>query len=161
MKAQLACSLALLISLTLPSLASGSDSGDRDCCGKTTCFNLYCQYKKKKKEEAKEGQVQECRVAIQFMKRVSSDGREIFDYSNEKDNPKFQVQCDQQILYNNSAHRYTDELGTRIQVIGAPYPAILLPRGSLHDQRHYETSSLQLENQDLEGYCYIYTGPAL
>ena len=123
---------------------------------KTVCFNVVCTYKC---ENPKGGEFSTCQAAAKFEKWVTGDGDEIRDDSQYPDNPEFEVACDDQVLYNNSGRRFTDEQGTRIQAEEGPYPAILIPRGSLREGHHYVLSALELFNQQqLQGYCYVYTG---
>lgn len=132
-----------------------------------TCFNIYCRYEESRHDDDKSDSFtdshdsyEKCRAASQFKKNVGDDGSEIEDRSYPPFNPRMAVECDGSVIYNNSAHRYTDYKGTRIQAQHGPYPAILLPKGALRDDHHYVRSVLELSDQTLKGYCYIYTGPA-
>jgi hypothetical protein len=144
---------------------------DRDCPGrecrpptKTTCFNLVCYFDDEKNPHG----FKSCKAAAKFNKRVTVDGGEVQDDSNLGDNPQFEVTCDNKILFNNSARRFTDLLGTRIQGETGPHPSISIPRGELHsgsDGRsgdHISPAVLELDtgNQLLRtrGQCYIWTG---
>ncbi len=148
------------------------------------CFNLVCYYKADKKgdwelgddkgdkdKDHKKGR-RNCKVASTFFKDVTWDGGEVQDDSNKDDNPSLSVSCDDDPpFYDNSAHRYTDLLGTRIQGQTGPAPAIFLARGALHSGAdgqsgpHTSTSLLKIEKgvlngevETLEGYCEIWTG---
>jgi hypothetical protein len=114
------------------------------------CFNVFCTYERDHKR---------CQSASKFTHFVTDDGQEVWNNSSPPFNPSFEVECDGRQLYSGSAHRYTDYLGSRIQAIPGPYPAIVLPRDSLRDVRHYVESSLEFTNERLAGSCYIYTGP--
>jgi hypothetical protein len=120
---------------------------------KPICFNILCNYKKKNKDHHG---FETCRSAAKFIKRVGEDGRETLDFSSQSDHPEFEVECDHQLIFNNSADRLTDHYGTRIQGAPGPFPATLLPRDALREGHHYVVSTLELENQVLSGYCYIY-----
>ena len=111
---------------------SGVARADGDCPGhdckpktKPVCFNLVCHYRDKDNHD----DMKSCTAASTFVKDVTVDGGEVVDDSddqgqgpnlfddNDQDrrNPTFQVNCDDKILFNNSAHRYTSLLGTIIQ----------------------------------------------
>jgi hypothetical protein len=117
------------------------------------CFNAYCNYAR----DDRYG-FEKCRAVSVFKKLVNADGSEIFDVSRRPNNPQFAVECDGRAIFNNSARRYTDYMGTRIQAETGPYPAILFPKRALSDGRGYVASSLELDGQILKGYCYLYTG---
>lgn len=122
------------------------------------CFNVYCTYQGDEQQGAKK-HYDRCTAAASFVHLVADDGDEVFDNSADSSNPAFEVQCDSQVLYDGPAHRYTDRLGSRIQGIPGPYPAIVLPVGALTELRHYSESSLEVDDQRLSGDCYVYTGP--
>ncbi|OFZ19478.1 MAG: hypothetical protein A2X94_09010 [Bdellovibrionales bacterium GWB1_55_8] len=128
----------------------------KDCesVAKLVCFNLLCNYE----ESAPKARYRKCESAARFEKWVTGDGSEIPDISEHPLNPEFEVACDDELLFNNSAYRYTDALGTRLQAQAGPYPATLLPRGALREGHRYVLSTLELNGQTLRGHCYIYTG---
>ena len=119
------------------------------------CFNLVCSYQR----EGREGTYEKCQAAARFKKWVTAGGGEIWDRSEGVNHPEFEVECDEYMIFNNSALRYTDSLGTRIQGRTGPYPAVVIPRGSLRDGHSYVPSSLEFSDQHLRGYCYVYSGP--
>lgn len=122
------------------------------------CFNVFCTYDAR--DQHGQDQYEKCHAGSTFTKWVRDDGDEIQDESaDHDDDPKFEVECDGKPVYNNSAHRYTDWQGTRIQALQGPYPAIVLPEGALKDTHEYAVSALELWDQTLHGYCYVYTGP--
>jgi hypothetical protein len=166
--------------LMISSSALGDDKGpgqcqpgDKNCHPpREVCFNVFCTYER----EGEQPQVHDehdsydrCHAGSTFKKWVTDDGEEIEDNSadhdghddKDRDVIKFEVECDGQHLYNNSAHRYTDWQGTRLQALEGPYPAVVLPRGALKDTHQYAISALELWDQTLHGYCYVYTGPQL
>lgn len=152
----------ILVFILVSSRSVRSDDGlgkvceGEKCQPRPACFNVFCTYGKDD-----DGHYSKCEASAAFTHAVSGDGDEIFDNSTQSDNPTFEVQCDQTVVYNGPAHRYTDRLGTRIQGIPGPYPAVVLPVGALREMRHYSESSLEFKDQRLSGSCYIYTGPAL
>jgi hypothetical protein len=156
--------IAVFSSMALASrLASGDDKKFHP--PHEVCFNVFCTYERQNVLDAQggqgphDGQFEKCHAASTFQKFVSDEGEEINDESADRDdNPKFEVECDGKTVYNNSAHRYTDWQGTRIQALAGPYPAVVLGRGALRDTHQYEISALELWDQTLHGYCYIYTG---
>lgn len=115
-------------------------------------FNVFCRFPEKKDSRPT------CTAAARFKKLVDHDGREILDYSESSNNPRFQVECDGVALYNDGSRRFTDYKGTRIQAESGPYPAILLPEESLAYGRRRVSSRLELLDRTLEGDCYIYIG---
>ncbi len=129
-----------------------------------TCFNLVCYYKNPHNPEG----YKNCKVSAKFDKRVTLGGGEVSDDSSQRNNPEFEVQCDNSIIFNNSARRFTDALGTRIQGETGPHPAITLPRGELHTGAdgtsgdHVSPSILELDIDSYqlrtEGSCYIWSG---
>lgn len=121
---------------------------------RSVCFNLYCRYQTKDKYNG----YKKCRTAARFFKEVGINGEELEDRSEFPFNSQFQVECDGDVIFNGSAYRYTDPKGTRLQAQAGPFPATLLPRGSLRDGNRYVLSILELEEQSLKGYCYLYTG---
>ena len=138
----------------------------RDCQDPTreTCFNLVCHY-----EFEGEGTPRHCTASTIFNKAVTRDGGEVQDDSNLSNNPRLEVSCDDKVVFANSARRYTDLLGTRIQGQTGPTPAILLPRGTLHSGSegsnggHYSRSILEIDTGQHflrgKGKCFIWTGP--
>lgn len=167
MKNQIMFSITLLTALSadgfqlaragdLPSgQSAGKDNGEckYEGCKKTrpTCFNLYCVYQK-------DGD--RCEAAATFNHFVTDEGRETWGNSTEGNNPVYSVSCGGHSIYSGSGHRYTDRLGTRIQGIPGPFPAIVLPVGALKELRHYSESTLETRDETYLGTCYIYTGPA-
>jgi hypothetical protein len=156
--------LTLASLLLLQTLANASEDGKDP--GKPhhepVCFNLICKYSSKSPREGMPPSFDTpttCRAAAVFTKDVTLDGGEILDTSDPNSNPDFEVECDEHVIFNDRAHRYTDIMGTRIQALTGPYPALLLPRGALRDTRGYIHSSLDLDGRILSGYCYLYTGP--
>ncbi len=121
---------------------------------KETCFNVVCEFSN---EHAPEG-MQNCRAAAVFNKNVTTTGGEVADDSTASNNPTFEVTCNGVPLFNNSAHRYTDLLGTRIQGETGPHPAISLPRGALHTGPNgsagYHVSPSRLEIDSVDGHAY-------
>lgn len=147
-------------------------------CTKEECFNIICHYKS---HNEKNDGYEKCQVAARFLKNVTLEGGEVEDSSEQpKDHHgngpregeppnnegphrdffdhQFEVKCDGHLIYNDGARRFTDMLGTRIQAETGPYPAILLPRGTLHAGHHYAPSWLELGEQNMRGSCYIYNG---
>lgn len=122
-------------------------------CTKEACFTVVCHYQAKDRDD----HYQKCRAASTFVTRVTSDGGEVQGDSDLTNSPKFEVECDGHMIYNNGARRFTDLLGTRIQAETGPFPAIVLPRGELHDGHHFSPSWLELGEQNLRGSCYLYT----
>ena len=140
-----------------PPVSADGKPGDacKDCdMTRELCFNVFCNYQK----EIAEGSYQKCKAASVFTKSVYLDGNEVRDNSESPLNPELQVECDGAVIQNGSAHRYTDSMGTRIQSLTGPYPAILLPRKALRDGHRYVASSLEFDGESMEGYCYLYTG---
>jgi hypothetical protein len=150
--------------------------GGRDCKPRTkdACFNIVCYYKGKDHHDddvdADHGDFKSCKAAAKFVKAVTKDGGEVADDSDHRNSPELEVACDGQTLFlhNNSARRFTDLLGIRIQGLSGPHPAITLPRGALHTGpngtagSHVAPSTLEL-NLDSKvlrqrGVCYIWTG---
>lgn len=144
-------------------LQSGNASAEGGGCqygncpdgARTVCFNVVCNYEK----EGTGRGFNRCQAAARFLKNVTASGGEIKDRSETPFNPEFEVQCDGRVLFNNAAHRYTDALGTRLQAETGPFPAVLLPQNSLRDFHSYVISALELRDQALRGFCYVYTGP--
>lgn len=145
---------AAAIAFVAPFSASPAQAGDQRPPTET-CFNAVCSYQR----EGEDGRYEKCQAAAVFRKWVTAEGDEIADKSAFPQNPMLEVECDQRVLHNNGARRFTDALGTRIQAQAGPYPAILLPRKALREGHRYEPSALELDGQHLRGYCYIYTGP--
>lgn len=156
----------------------GSSRDNRKCkeCKvpkKTVCFNVYCQFEDKKdsdddREDADSlRDFHECTAAATFKKEVTVDGGEVVDDSNFENNPELNVVCRGNKIFNSSANRYTDLLGTRIQGESGPFPALLLPRGALSsgaDNRsgdHVTFGSLELTLKKglvhKKGKCFIWT----
>lgn len=137
-----------------------------DCTDPTreVCFNLMCHYEFKNEY----GSPKNCTVSSTFTKNVTVDGGEVQDDSSVGNNPRLDISCDNEKIFNNSAHRFTDLLGTRIQGQTGPSPAVLLPRGALHSGQegqsgsHYSKSILELDNGRefvrANGKCFIWTG---
>jgi hypothetical protein len=136
------------------------------------CFNLVCHYDfdEDVKISGDEDHIRHCTAASTFRKDVTLEGGEVADDSGREDdnNPTLEVSCNGRKIWGNSAHRYTDLLGTRIQGQTGPNPAITLPRGELHsgpDHRsgsHYSRSTLELDLGEkvvrAKGSCFIWTG---
>lgn len=170
-----------LMGLMTIALAAGSARADgggncpdgHDCTPPTrpVCFNLVCYYHDK---DAKNGEYKECKAASTFIKNVTEDGGEVADVSEHPFNPTLEVTCDNNPspVYNNSAYRSTDLLGTKIQGQTGPNPSISLPRGELHTGsdnnlggNHESPSELAIDvgtahdgQQRLRGECQIWTG---
>jgi hypothetical protein len=166
--------MKILMGCLILFLASGSlfaddkcKDGDKDCQRppREVCFNVFCTYDRdhdgKEQGHDEHDGYDKCHAGATFNKFVTDDGVEIDDDSDHDRNPKFEVECDGRPIYNNSGHRYTDWQGTRIQAIQGPYPAIVLGKGALRDTHQYSVSALELWDQTLHGYCYVYTGPQL
>jgi hypothetical protein len=144
----------------------GHCPGGRPCepKKKDVCFNVQCDFYNADNPVG----FRSCKAAARFHKNVTRDGGEIQDDSNSSNNPEFEVNCEGVQLYNNSSHRYTDLLGTRIQGQSGPFPAILLPRGSLHSGAngtsgdHVSPSILEIDSGSrivrTYGSCHIWTG---
>jgi hypothetical protein len=144
----------------------GDDCKDGKCTQPTKdeCFNVSCSYE----NEDEHGIPHTCKAVSTFTKAVTLDGGEVEDDSTIHNNPSFEVSCDGQIIYNNSARRYTGLLGTRIQGETGPFPGIFLPRGALHGNApddagyHVAVSYLQVDTPSvparLRGQCEIWTG---
>jgi hypothetical protein len=152
------CIYTMTISLVL--CVSFANADDKNCKNgnchppRPICFNVFCTFQREGT-----GPYEKCQVASTFVHLVNDDGSEFLDNSSDSNSPVFEVQCDNEVVYNSSAHRYTDYLGTRIQAIPGPYPAVVLPKDSLQEIRHYSDASLEFADQRLNGTCYIYTGP--
>jgi hypothetical protein len=83
-------------------------------------------------------------------------------------NPKLEVVCDGETIFNNSARRFTGLLGTRIQGESGPFPALILPRGALHSGAnggsgpHVSKALIEIDDGrrvfQEEGRCHIWTG---
>jgi hypothetical protein len=147
--------IVLLPVLSMSAMADTSRREEGNC--RSVSFNVACYYKR---DGGNDG-FEKCQSASQFQKMVTQGGAEIEDKSVPPFNPKFEVQCDERKLFNGSAHRFTDGQGTRLQAEAGPFPASVLPRGSLRDDHKYVPSVLELGEQTLRGFCYIYTGPQL
>lgn len=127
------------------------------------CFNMVCHY-----DFDTESEPRHCTASATFNKDVTVDGGEVRDDSALGNNPRLEVTCDNEKIFSNSARRFTDLLGTRIQGQTGPNPAVLLPRGALHSGgenssgSHYSSSVLELDNgRDFvraKGKCFIWTG---
>ena len=61
-----------------------------------------------------------CQAAAVFTKRVTADGEEIADDSGPGEDATFEVECDDEVRFNGSAHRYTDRDGTRLKSVIGP-----------------------------------------
>lgn len=167
--------VALILSMPVAMAGEYEDSRcrgrDQDCEVKTkeVCFNLVCFYESKKlSDDRDDWGFKKCKVASTFKKKVTLDGGEVEDDSYHENNPQLEVDCDGQRIFNNSARRFTDLLGTRIQGETGPFPAISLPRGALHGNfphdsgYHVSPSVLEVEGdkhkERLKGKCHIWTG---
>lgn len=149
--------LVLLCAGTAASHASppGFCKDDKDCHRtRPVCFNLFCSFQRQE-----EGKFERCEVASTFTQLVTEEGWEVRENSEEPFNPTFEVKCDHEVVFNGKGHRYTDHLGTRIQAIPGPFPAIVMPRNALREERHYSEASLEFDRERLDGFCYVYTGP--
>jgi hypothetical protein len=157
--------------------ARADDGGGDDCDGihcrprtRDVCFNVVCHYDLDRDlgdrgDGHDEGR--HCKVAAEFVAPVTIGGGEVTSDSDERSAPRFEVTCDGKPVYNDSAHRYTDLLGTRIQGETGPHPAITLERGALHtgpdhdSGYHQSPSTLILEDEGVKvghGTCDIWTG---
>jgi hypothetical protein len=150
----------MMLLLVAAAKADGKSDCGKDCPPvppplppRQVCFNLVCNY-----DKGDGPGYGKCQAAATFTKWVEADGSEIQDNSDSPQNPQFEVECDEQVLFNSSGRRFTDEQGTRIQAETGPYPSLLLPVRSLEDTHRYVLSSLELTNQTLSGYCYIWSG---
>jgi hypothetical protein len=119
-------------------------------------FNVYCTYKLAA-EGNNPGVI--CHSAAKFEKAVTANGGEIEDNSEYPKNPNFQVECDNEKIFNHPSRRFTDRQGTRIQAQTGPYPAIVLPQGALTVGRQAVKSTLELRDVAIPGACFVYTGP--
>jgi hypothetical protein len=150
--------MMMILALQSTSAFAGEKCPDGKKCEeppRQVCFNMLCTYQ----SDDPHARYQLCHTAARFVKWVTNEGEEIFDDSEHPFNPEFEVECDEDLLFNEGARRFTDRLGTRIQSQTGPYPATLLPRGALHDGHRYEISTLEMGDEILRGYCYLYTGP--
>lgn len=157
--------LAFLIGSANAGIARADGDQCPDCKPPTkpVCFNLVCSYQFDGWDKHAS-----CKVAATFVKDVTKDGGEVTDDSQDDNNPRLEVSCDGIPIFNNSARRYTDLLGTRIQGQEGPDPAVTLPRGELHtgpdgiSGGHYSYSTLELDDDTLrrsaKGSCFIWTG---
>ena len=119
------------------------------------CFNLVCNFSDEKSTDFKK-----CTVAANFTKKVTDDGWEIWDDSEPGSNPTFEIECNSEVIFNGSAHRYTDRQGTRLQAETATFPSLVIPKNSLREGHRYTSAVLELQNQQhMDGFCYLYTGP--
>lgn len=113
------------------------------------CFTAFCSFQDLNQPPG----FQNCRAAATFNKAVTVTGGEVVDDSDPSNNPQFEVVCDDSVIYNNSALRFTDLLGTRIQAEAGPYPALLLPRGALHSGANFTSG-----NHSSQGVLLLDTG---
>lgn len=135
----------------MAALSGGTAHAGNDT--RTVCFNVACIYP----DHDGSGK---CQAAAMFTKRVTADGAEIADDSGPREDVKFEVECENEVRFNGSAHRYTGRDGTRLQANIGPVPAVLLPVHALRDEHRFELSALDLGKEEmLRGYCYLYTGP--
>src|SRR4051812_5573394 len=116
----------VISALAAASALAGDNDNDKYCKDKNchppreVCFNVFCTYDEDrvKIEDNHHPRFDRCHAGSTFMKWVTDDGDEIKDISLDRnDLAKFQVECDGKTIYNNSAHRYTDWQGTRIQAL--------------------------------------------
>ncbi len=135
----------------------GCDPKQHVCPPRPICLNLVCDYER---VHGQDDGFSKCRAASRFTKLVSWDGDEIRDRSSVEETVSLEVECDGQTIFNNSANRFTDAQGTRLQAKSGPYPAVMLPRGTLSDEHRYVASALELKDQTLRGVCYVYPGEA-
>lgn len=123
---------------------------------KPFCFDILCHYNR---HHHPKKQFEKCNAAIRFVKEVEIHGREIQDNSDSHFEPQYEVECDGNVIYNNSAIRFTGYAGTRIQPPDTPFPAVLLPRNSLGLEHQYTASTLVFSDEELHGYCFITSTP--
>lgn len=116
-------------------------------------FNVFCRYYDNRHRDEKPV----CYAGALFKKSVGVLGGEVFDETERRDGPQFEVECEGSTIYNSGARRYTDRDGTRIQAETGPYPAIVLPPGALRDKRQRVDSELELRDRTLSGDCFLYT----
>ncbi len=153
----LATAMIALAAGVIPEASNAGDCSDGKCPGaRRVCFNLYCEFDAREKDS---NRFKQCEAAARILKWVGADGSEILDRSSKSNHPSLQVRCDEKVLYNNSSYRFTDEKGTRIQAVPGPYPAVLLPRGTLEDGHGHVLAALELSRQTLKGSCHLYTEP--
>src|SRR5690242_19757913 len=120
--------LGMLIYAFGANLALANDAEDNchgpHCKPKTreVCFNVVCSFIDKDQPAGYEN----CRVASTFNKRGRLGGGEVEDDSVQATNPQLQVKCEGGTIFNNSARRFTDLLGTRIQGETGAFPALIL-----------------------------------
>ena len=148
----------------VPAFADDCPNGNCEPRTRETCFNIQCTFEN---PNAPAG-YQRCEVSAVFDKKVTLGGGEVRDDSSQRDNPEFQVTCDGSSVFNNSARRFTDLLGTRIQGETGPHPSLSLPRGALHTGAHggagshYSPAALELNvlGQWIRtgGTCFIWSG---
>ncbi|MDR3607190.1 MAG: hypothetical protein P4M08_07410 [Oligoflexia bacterium] len=165
-----------ILALSFGSIAAKAD--DHPCPGpdcrpptKDVCFNLMCIYNSE--DHIADHDDKSCTVASTFVKEVTLDGGEVIDDSDRDDSDRdnvttLEVSCGGKVLFDNSAYRHTDLLGTRIQGQEGPTPAITLPRGELHTVEsgqgggHYSWSTLEFQTEErfkhLDGSCFIWAG---
>lgn len=134
-----------------PSFADDISKNKNDT-DKLRCFTIYCLYHKKADDRFGHSK---CRAISTFKKWVGKGGQELEDDSSPPMNPSLDIECDGKVIYGDSSVRFTNRMGTRIQAAPGPFPALLLPRDSLHDGHFYNFSFLQLESQTLSGQCFI------
>lgn len=147
----------------------GGDCHGNDCHPKTkdVCFNVVCHYEFHDGSDSVSNNDHDrhiCSAASTFTKKVTEDGGEV----PEQVIGVLNVACDGESKFNNSATVSTDLLGTRIQGLIGPTPAVLLPRGALdsgvegRNGGHYTSSILEVdfkgEFKRAEGKCFIWNG---
>lgn len=141
--------LTLVLTLISMSAHAGEPKPPRE-----VCFNLVCNFE----GESPHDHYQGCTAASRFTKQVTDEGEETRDDSGHGDSPVLEVQCDHDTVYNSGSRRFTDVSGTRIQGRPGPYPAVILPPGSLSERPHHVEAALEFGEQTLRGTCFLYTG---
>ncbi len=144
----------------------GGKEGKGACKGKDCapeheiCLNVFCSFHGKDGDHDQDGEM--CEAAAVFQKEVDPDGDEIHDSTASPHNPAFAVACEHRTIFQGPAHRYTDDMGTRLQAEAGPFPAVILPPGALHEGHREVPALLELSGErKVPGSCQIYTGEPL
>lgn len=114
-------------------------------------FNIFCHH------ERSQGTFKKCDSAARFSKQVNGSGSERLDESSFSRHALFVVECDGDTIFDGKARRFMDSGGTRIQPDLGPFPAIVLPAGSLANGHRRIDSWLELRDSIVHGSCYLYT----
>jgi hypothetical protein len=103
-----------------------------------------------------------CRLDASFTITVTFDGGEVADRNPVGYPMAFSLRCDNGLTQVFPAQRFTGLLETRIESTNpSQFPAITLPRGSLHTGQHSVSSTLDiisnLKLYSLPGKCFVKT----